>query len=131
MVPPSEASLTGKWAWLGLPGDWGYPFSLDGHIFRTEDVIPYITNENYAHPNALEDKMTYVMPRRPYVRCFQEAKIINIPSNRVGQNIYNRVGHIPSDFLNEQYLKGLKIDLKPFYGLKVNAVHYEMIYSWE
>jgi hypothetical protein len=129
VVPPPEM-LTGRWAWIGLPGDEGYAMSQDGHIFRTEDVLPCIQNENYGHPNALEDKMTYVIPKRPYMRCFQKAKILNIPSNRVGQNIYNRVGNIPSDFLNDQYLKGLKIDIEPFFGIEVNAVHYEMTYSW-
>lgn len=129
MTPPPEAP-TGKWAWINLPGDWGYPMSQDGHIFRTEDVTPCIYNEEYAHPNALEGTMTYVIPRRQYTRCFQDAKLINVPSNRVGQNLYNRVGNISSDFLNDQYLKGLRIDIKPFYGLKVNAVHYEVEYQW-
>ena len=130
VIPAPEWVSEGKWAWFNLPGEWGYPFSLDGHIFRTEDVLPCIKDQPYAHPNALEDKMTYFMPKRPYMRCFQQAKIINVPANRVGQNIYNRHGSIPSDFLNEQFLKGLRIDLKPFIGLNVNAVHYEMEYQW-
>jgi hypothetical protein len=128
-IPPAEASK-GKWAWMGLPGDWGYFASQDAHIFRTEDILPCIKDQLYTHPNALEDKMTYFVKKRPFMRCFQEAKIINIPSNRVGQNIYNRVGNISVDFLNEQYLKGFRIDIRPFYGLKVNAVHYEMNYIW-
>jgi len=130
MTPPAEAVANLKWEWLGLPGDFGYAMSQDGHIFRTEDLLPCFKYYDYGHPNALEGLMTYVVPKRPFMRCFQKAKIINIPSNRVGQNIHNRSGSIPSDFLNEQYLTGKRINLKPFDGLQANAVHYEMEYAW-
>jgi hypothetical protein len=130
ITPLPPGMINGKWAWLDLPGDWGYFASQDSHIFRTEDLLSCIRDQFYTHPNALEDKMTYFVKKRPFMRCFQEAKTINIPSNRVGQNIYNRVGNIPASFLNEQFLKDLRIDIRPFFGLKVNAVHYEMNYTW-
>ena len=130
-MPSPHWVSEGKWAWLNLPGEFGYPYSQDGHIFRTEDLLPCIKEQPYSHPNALEDKMTYFTVRRPFMRCFQKAKIINIPANRVGQNIYNRVGNVSAEFLNEQFLKELRIDIKPFYGLQTNAVHCELEYKWE
>jgi hypothetical protein len=128
--PPPRWEAEGKWAWFSLPGEWGYPYSQDGHIIRTEDVLPCIKEQSYGHPNALEVEMTNFTVKRPYMRCFQKAKIINIPANRVGQFVNNRVGNISVDFLNDQYLKGLRINLKPFCGIQANAVHCELEYSW-
>ena len=129
-TPPPENISSGKWAWTGLQGDWKYPYSTDGHIFRNEDILPCILNENYQHPNGLEDKMTGAVVQRPYVRCFPKAKLINIPSNRVGQNVSNRHGDISAELLNSNYLKGMKIDIRPFFGVDKNAVHCEMEYTW-
>lgn len=127
--PPLTASA-GKWEWLNLPGDWGYPYSTDGHIFRTEDILPCLTNQEYNHPNALEDKMTRFIKIRPFLRCFPNAKILNIPSNKVGQNIHNRSGNLSADCLNNLYLKGHRINIEAFDSLRVNSVHYELNYQW-
>jgi hypothetical protein len=130
MFPPQWVA-EGKWAWLNLPGDFGYADSVDGHIFRTEDILPCIREQSYTYPNALEGAMTQFIPKRPYMRCFQKAKIVNIPANKVGQLITNRSGNVSVDVLNDQYLKGLRIDLRPFCGIQTSSVHCELEYKWE
>lgn len=123
--------VDGKWFWKNLPGDWGYISSTDGHFFRTCDIQNCFFNSYYSNPNDLEERMIRTIPYRPYARCFQEGKIINIPSNSVGKNITNRRGNISAKYLNDQYLSGLKINVEPFYGQCFNAVHFEKDYTWQ
>ena len=35
-IPPFEDGTT--WRWPEAEGDWGYPMSLDGHVFRTRSA---------------------------------------------------------------------------------------------
>ena len=128
-TPPKMDS--GKWAWKNLPGDWGYPHSADGHIFRSKDTQACFFDSQYSNPNELEDRMLKTITYRPYARCFEKAKIINIPSNSVGKNIYNRRGDISAEFLNDQYLNGRKINIEAFSGRNFNGVHHEEDYLWQ
>lgn len=129
-TPPDSASK-GRWAWSNQSGDWGYPASVDGHIFKTEDILPCLLNEKYSQPNSLEERMIRGIPFKPYMRCFQEARIINIPANKVGVNKSNKCGDISAELLNEKYLNGSRINIKPFIGLKAPSVHFEMEYEWK
>lgn len=120
-----------KWDWRGMSGDWAYPGSADGHIFRTIDMQNCFFYGPYSNPNDLEECMIRMIPFRTHVRCFPEGKIINIPSNSVGKNLTNRRGNISAQYLNDQYLRGQRIALEPFYGKCYNAVHFEQEYTWE
>jgi glycosyltransferase involved in cell wall biosynthesis len=128
-TPPPEISK-GVWKWKGLQGDWGYPASLDGHLFRTDDIIQVIRNGQYSHPNNLEEALIQGIPDKPLMSCFGYSKVINIPSNSVGSNATNRRGNISEDFLNEKYLRGQRIDLNPFSGMITKSCHMELEYAW-
>jgi predicted SAM-dependent methyltransferase/glycosyltransferase involved in cell wall biosynthesis len=128
LIPPEFSN--GAWKWKGLPGDWGYVKSVDSHLFRTNDIIQAITNEHYTHPNDLEEALIRGIQDKPYAYCFQQSKTVNIPSNSVGNNMTNRRGNISEDFLNDQYLKGLKINITPFTGMLTKSCHMELEYSW-
>ena len=34
-VPDFEDETLLKWNWAGQPGDWGYPMSVDGNVYRS------------------------------------------------------------------------------------------------
>ena len=57
MTPPPATT----WHWMGMEGDWGYPMSLDGHIFRTAEIAPLLEHLDYRNPNVLEAALA----RRP------------------------------------------------------------------
>lgn len=118
------------WYWHAADADYGYPMSLDGHIFRTTDILPLLKKLEYNNPNQLEGQLARHPINRPKMMCFDKSVIINNPINRVQTVNNNRHGDISAEWLNEQFLQGKRIDLKPFLGYEPNACHVELPISW-
>ena len=53
-TPPPAFERGTVWSWPGAPGDWGYPMSADGHLFRTTELAPLVARLPFANPNTLE-----------------------------------------------------------------------------
>ena len=119
------------WDWRMADADYGYPMSLDGHIFRTEDILPLLEKLDYENPNTLEGQLARCPIRRPMMMCFDKSVIVNNPVNRVQSAVPNRHGDIAADWLNEQFLAGKRIKLKPFIGIEPNACHVELPIAME
>jgi hypothetical protein len=113
--------------WTRETGDYGYPMSQDGHIFRTEEIYGFHVNLEYHAPNTLEGRL-HLQRRKmpPLMICYDKSKIINNPLNRVQFASENRCGNISAEFLNDKFLKGYVIDLEPFVGFDNIAVHTEI-----
>jgi len=122
-VPPFEKEYN-TWTWKGCKDDWGYPLAVDGHIFKVAEIFPLLYILKFDSPNALEGglaKRTVLPEHLTKMICFDEAKTMTLPFNRV-QPIYNRSGNISASYLNEQWLEGLQISLKPYHNYQVNMV---------
>lgn len=115
-----------KWDWQGADADYGYPMSLDGHIFRTADILPLLKKLDYTNPNELEGQLARHPINRPKMMCFDKSVIMNNPINRVQDTVPNRHGTISAEWLNEQFLQGKRIKLEPFLGYEPNACHVEL-----
>lgn len=120
-----------KWKWIGEQGDWGYPMSLDGHIFRTSEISKLISAVEFTNPNTLESSLASRPPKSsPYMVGYEQAKILNIPINKVqtlNNNKYGQQFAFTVKDLNDHYLQGRSINLDKIYGVDVaNAPHYEM-----
>jgi hypothetical protein len=113
--------------WKGQDGDYGYPMSLDGHIFRTKEILSFLIKLDYTSPNTLESSMaknTKGFP--PKMICYDKSMIINNPINIV-QNDWNNVhGKIDAEFLNERFLNGQVIELSNFIGINNTSCHQEI-----
>jgi len=107
-----EINFDGLFLWKGQEGCWGYPMSLDGHIFRTADILPIIKKINFKNPNELEWQLSCNPPDKKYMVCFLRPVLTNLAINKVQKWNNNRHGNAPVYFLNRQYLKGKKIDLE-------------------
>lgn len=117
--------------WAGAMGDYGYPMSLDGHIFRTKDIEPYIKDLDYSNPNTLEGRMAMFPLRQPKMMCYDKSIIINNPINKV-QTVNNNIhGNITASFLNEKWLDGYSISLEPFIGINNFSCHQEMDITYD
>jgi hypothetical protein len=138
-VSPPPEILQGEsyWDWTSASGDWGYPMSVDGHVFNTEVIKPLVKFLNYSNPNLFESGLaqcaymtSHVMPQ---MICYRDnSKIMNIPANRVQDTFANRSGNLVSaEELNKLFLSGLRIKLEPFIGYKNNAPHIELPYEFE
>jgi len=113
--------------WTKETGDYGYPMSQDGHIFRTNQIYQLHVDLEYHAPNTLEGRLhTHRKKLPPLIICYDKSKIINNPINRVQFASINRCGNISADYLNDKFLEGYRIDIEPFEGLDNTAVHTEI-----
>lgn len=125
-TPPPVVSEDGTWKWPGLPGDWGYPNSVDGCIYKTQKIIHMVRTMDYYNPNTFEGTWANFPPYdQPYMVCYKESKIVNNPINKVQNVNGNHCGDVSARFINDQFLSGKVICLKPFVGLKNMAAHQE------
>ena len=47
------------WNWTNLGHihtNFGYPFSVDGHIYKTKNILDHISTYEFDTPNALEGR---------------------------------------------------------------------------
>ena len=123
IMKPIKSKL---FAWYNLPGDYGYPMSLDGHFFRTEDIMNLLINLSYNNPNQLEGKMAMKPLHKHLMLCSEKSIIFNNPCNKVQTNNPNRYGNISAEYLNGEFLKDYIIDLEPFKHLNNESCHKEI-----
>lgn len=131
-TPPPAISSDGIWDWTscGHNGDWSYPMSLDGNIFRTNIITPHVRNMSYSNPNTMEAVFAqHPIPVRNMI-CYQEPRLLNVPANKVQDVNNNRSGNVNPLELNEKYIKGKRINLKPFVGIYKSSPHYELPYDF-
>lgn len=129
MVLPKTYN-NGIWYWRGETGDYGYPMSLDGHIFRTKEIIPLLQKLPYKNPNSLESMLASFPLTLPKMICYEKSKIINNPANKVQTNNPNKHGSIRSEFLNQKFISGYMIDLEPYRNLNNTQCHLELPISF-
>lgn len=122
------------WEWRNSEMDWGYPFSVDGHIFRKDQACQWFTGLNYSHPNSFEEimQMCRDLPDvPPLVVSFVTSRLVNLPINRVQDTHTNRCGDIESDSLLDEWNNGLKINVSKFHQFLNTGVHQELPIDFE
>lgn len=112
--------------WKGMDGDYGYPMSTDGHIFRTTEIYPYITRLHYINPNTFEGIMAAQPMNLPKMICYDNSVIVNNPCNKV-QIVNNNIhGKIDIKILNNNFLSGQLISLNNIDGIENISCHQEL-----
>ena len=116
------------WHWDKGKLDWGYPLSVDGHFFARREVATMASLISFAAPNSFEDQLQIF---RPFFRArrgiaYKKSRIVNIPLNRVQEEINNISGHIHPDDLLAQWQNGYQSDYKKLYGMCNESVHQEI-----
>lgn len=112
--------------WVGKMGDFGYPMSLDGHIFRTQDLRYYLYTMRYTCPNDLESQMAMKPLPISKMICYDKSKIINLPLNKVQEYNQNYHGTISADYLNDNFLNDKVISLDNIRGFENYSCHQEI-----
>lgn len=112
--------------WRTETGDYGYPMSLDGNLWRTNQILNLVHNLNYNNPNSLESQMAFRPLNIPFIMFYNKSKIINIPINKV-QNFNNNVhGNISADYLNKLFLNNQKISMEGISNIDNISCHQEI-----
>lgn len=115
------------WGWKGAHFDWGYPFSVDGHVFRRSEIESWVSHLKFNNPNQFESSLqeitkTFVIPNGMVSHVV--SKLFNNPANRVQDEFKNKNESSASiqDF-NKILLSGKEIDFTKFKGFMNNGAH--------
>lgn len=119
------------WDWTKGDGDWGYPMSIDGHIFRSQELVPRIRALDFRDPNTFEDVLSRHPLPAPRAICLEESRIINLPVNRVQDTAPNRHGNVSAEWLNDEFVNGRRLSLQTVIGIRNPSPHHEVALSWE
>lgn len=127
-IPTPQPTFISKniWSCNGTKGDWNYKMSVDGHIFRTEDIMGLVKLLPYANPNTFEGILASHEITKPLMMCFDKAAIFNMPINKVQTVNGNYCGNITAEYLNQEYLLGKYISIKNISYFNNTSVHQEI-----
>jgi hypothetical protein len=114
--------------WQGRKSYWGYPMSVDGHIFKTEDLNMTLSAIDFNNPNELEGMMAADPIDRPQMICYDKPKIINIPLNLVNDTVNNRNMQWDAMKMNDRFMNGYRLQIDVPQDL--DSCHMEIIPKW-
>lgn len=105
---------------------YGYKMSVDGHIYKGEDLINILNKISWGNPNIIECEMNkYENLISDEIGCFKQSVLVVNPVNRVQDVCQNWCGEkypISAADLNQMYLDGYRIKV-PI--INPDTVHYE------
>lgn len=108
----------------------GYPFSVDGHIFKTSYMLQMVTDTEYNSPNKLEIALNrYKNEAPPFIACCREATVVSIPINRVSDTASASFGEkypYTVKELNEKFLSGYRMDWEMMDFRNIKLPHQEV-----
>jgi len=116
------------WQWTDGRYDWGYPLSLDGHLFSTREIIVLTDFIDFRAPNSYESNLQrfnrLFLPRLGV--GYRKSKIVNIACNKVQTENENICGNVHQDYLLEQWQSGLQMDYRRLYGFANKSAHQDI-----
>lgn len=117
-----------SWRWGEGNLDWGYPLSVDGHIFLRQEILTMLKLIRFSAPNTLEDALQSFKPlfTSRLGIAYKKSKIMNIPCNKVQEENRNSHGNIHQDLLLKKWQDGFAIDLENVYGYINSSPHEEI-----
>jgi hypothetical protein len=119
------------WRWDQGIYDWGYPLSLDGHLFSTREITVMTHFIDFRAPNSYESNLQrfngLFLPRSGV--GYRKSKIVNIACNRVQTENDNICGDVHQDDLLEQWHKGFQMDYQRLYGFLNKSAHQDIAFD--
>lgn len=115
------------WKWRGAHYDWGYPFSVDGHIFRRSEIEGWSSHLRFKNPNQFESSLQEIphIFRLPEIACcYLNSRIFNVPMNRVQHEFKNKNEESSVDDLYKLWMDGKEIDVTVLKGFMNVAAHH-------
>ena len=134
-TPPQLTEADGgrlrEWDWAGSEIDWGYAFSVDGHVFSASEVLALAKTIAFRAPNSFEAQMQVYAPYFAARRgvCYAEAALVNIPCNRVQsevENVHGQAQELRPERLLEIFESGVRVDVAMLTGVTTNSCHAEL-----
>jgi hypothetical protein len=129
-----------SWAWPGADAEFGYPFSVDGHVFRTRDLLAVLCGvANYTSPNTLEAAGASAAAQGAFpafrsctsMACPAKPCLVNNAENMVQSDYPNRHGGGDVGAVNERFMAGGRLSVEAFEGLDEGRCHVCYPLAWE
>ena len=113
------------WPWIEYGYEWGYPLSVNGHIFNKNEIQIMANVIEYNGPNSFESGIQYFNSSFKKRRgiCFRNPKIINIPFNLVQNEAKNRKLNYSAEHLLGCFNNGYEMDIDKYSTIYNNSVH--------
>lgn len=123
---PSSEMIS--WCWSGGELDWGYPLSVDGHIFQRQELLAMAETIEFDSPNTFENNLQRFIKAYQWRVgiCFRKSRLINIPYNKVQTDNTNIHGEVHQDEMLQLWNEGCRIDRVSYYGLVNESAHQEL-----
>tara|TARA_R110002020_G_scaffold117929_4_gene269561 strand:- start:372 stop:836 length:465 start_codon:yes stop_codon:yes gene_type:complete len=103
---------------------WSYSLSVDGHIFRKNDILEMMEELVYVQqlrqwkqtPNELESALQRFWALSPNMMAApKQSMVVNSPNNRVQDTCHNRSGdthNYEASYLLGKYISGARVKLE-------------------
>lgn len=125
-----------KWDWSLHYLDFGYPFAMDGHIFREKDIYKLVRKSQFTGVEEMEMALfdfAETFPRN-MMTSYKHSALVGIPIGRVQESIDNEMTMALKDSLaikmrtemNVSFLAGDFINLESIDTSSINGCHQEL-----
>ena len=107
--------------------DWGYPLSVDGHIFYRDEIILMTEALDFKAPNSYEAKLQKFNKffKKRYGVCHKVSVTLNIPCNKVQVENENIFGSHHQDDLLKVFSEKM-IDIEAYENFENESCHQEV-----
>lgn len=126
-----------SWYWQAALGDFGYPGSVDAHVFRTDELRAMLEPFTFPNPTALECALVEACfaaaQRRPKMSCDLWSSYVGNPVNRTSEQSGVRFGdRYPATVEEclERWQRGERIDFGRLDFSHVDGAHAEIELRW-
>lgn len=109
-------------------GDFTVWFSLDGHVYHTDEIRDALVDSVFTNPNELEDSFKPLRGHR--IIYNNHSSLVGIPNNRVGCYPNRHDGGDPSK-INDMFLLGKRINRQAMNFSTVIGMHQSIDYVFK
>jgi len=121
--------------WANEKGDFNYPLSVDGHIFRTDYIRNLIDKFDFVNPNKFEAGLQQFKESAPlFMSCLNESIIVSMPVNKVSDTSGCSAGDkysYPVEDLNKLFLEGKRLDYESMDFSNIRGAHQEIKFEFK
>lgn len=125
-VQSADTSLL-SWRWADGEMNWGYPLSLDGHLFSRVELLRLMQSLTFTAPNSLESALQKhaALYRNRLGVCFEQSVLMNMPINRVQTEYDNHSADVTADSLLQAWQAGRQLDIGQYRDYRNKGAHEE------
>ena len=92
--------------------NWGYPFSVDAHIYNRDFLLELVEKYLFINPSSLEMNIVGSVRRRKLLSqgtCYTDIKMLTFPINIVQSSVDNVSQNVSVEMLNKRFLNGERL----------------------